>query len=98
MSDPGETIMGKSLPEVPNRLSGGCMRGAVRYEISEPPMFQGLRHCNRCRPQSGSALSTVIFIKRFTLRLGGETKAFEDVGVSAKPVPGTQQFDGNPPV
>ena len=126
--------MSSTLPEVPSRLTGGCMCGAVRYEISERPMFGALCHCDRCRPQSGSAFSTVVFIKRSTLRLEGETTVFEDVGASGKrvgrrccarcgsplttepdvvpdlmelfvtrrrpwvkPVPGAQQFDGNPP-
>jgi hypothetical protein len=78
--------MSSTLPEVPSQLTGGCMCGAVRYEISEQPMFGALCHCNRCRPQSGSAFSTVVFIKRSTLRLEGETTVFEDVGASGKRV------------
>jgi hypothetical protein len=74
--------MSNNLPDVPSRLTGGCMCGAVRYEISERPMFGALCHCNRCRPQSGSAFSTVVFIKRSTIRLEGETTVFEDVGAS----------------
>jgi hypothetical protein len=74
--------MSSDLPEVPIRLTGGCMCGAVCYEISERPMFGALCHCDRCRPQSGSAFSTVVFVKRSTLRLEGETRVFEDVGAS----------------
>ena len=89
--------MSSNLPEVPSCLTGGCMCGAVRYEISERPMFGALCHCNRCRPQSGSAFSTVIFIKRSTLRLEGETTVFEDVGASQKEVrgPNTHLARGN---
>jgi hypothetical protein len=39
---------------------------AVRYEISAAPIAAGLCHCDRCRPQSGSAFSTVIVIRRST--------------------------------
>ena len=46
----------------------------------------GLCHCNRCQPQSGSAFSTVIIIKRSTFELEGETAVFEDVGASGSRV------------
>jgi hypothetical protein len=144
--------MSEKISPVPANLSGGCMCGAVRYSISEPPMAAGLCHCNRCRPQSGSAFSTVIIIKRPSLHLEGETAVFEDIGSSGlrvvrrycprcgsplttepdvapevmfvkaggsdsnewfhpvmelfvgrrrpwvAPVPGAQQFEGNPPI
>jgi hypothetical protein len=74
--------MTNSLPQTPNSLTGGCMCGAVRYRISEKPVAAALCHCNRCRPQSGSAFSTVIIIKRSTFQIEGETTVFEDVGAS----------------
>jgi hypothetical protein len=74
--------MTDNLPEVPNFMTGGCMCGAVRYRISEKPIVAALCHCNRCRPQSGSAFSTVIIIKRSAFELEGETTVFEDVGAS----------------
>jgi hypothetical protein len=144
--------MSEKISPVSAKLSGGCMCGAVSYSISEPPMAAGLCHCNRCRPQSGSAFSTVIIIKRSTITLEGETAVFEDIGASGfrvvrrycprcgsplttepdvapevmfvkaggidsnewfhpvmelfvgrrrpwmAPVPGAQQFEGNPPI
>jgi hypothetical protein len=68
--------------QVPAALSGGCMRGAVRYEISGAPIASGLCHCNRCRPQSGSAFSTIIIIKRSAITIEGATAVFEDTGSS----------------
>jgi len=62
------------------------MCGAVRYKISEKPIVTGLCHCNRCRPQSGSAFSTIIIIKRSAFELEGETTVFEDVDASGKRV------------
>jgi hypothetical protein len=56
-------------PEMPDSLTGGCMCGAVRY-ISAVPIAAGLCHCNRCRPQSGSAFGRVSSIKRFRGRFG----------------------------
>jgi hypothetical protein len=55
---------------------------AVRYRISAPPLVQGLCHCNRCRPQSGSAFSTIIIIRRDTFAIEGETAVFDDKGSS----------------
>jgi hypothetical protein len=144
--------MSKEVGELPTKLSGGCMCRAVQYEISEAPVIAALCHCDRCRPQSGSAFSTVIIIKRSTITLHGATAVFEDIGASGRrvirrycpqcgspltvepdvtselmfvkvggidanewfhpmmelfvrrrrpwvtPVPGAQQFDGNPPI
>lgn len=58
------------------------MCGAVRYEISKRPVAMGLCHCDRCRPQSGSAFSTVIFVEPSSLTIQGETAVFSDVGTS----------------
>jgi hypothetical protein len=55
--------------------------GAVRYRISAAPIVAGLCHCNRCRPQSGSAFSTII-IRRSTIEIEGETAVSDDIGSS----------------
>lgn len=68
--------------KMPATLEGGCMCGTVRCRISATPIATGLCHCNRCRPQSGSAFSTIIIINRSTFELEGETMVFEDVGSS----------------
>jgi hypothetical protein len=68
--------------QMPASLAGGCMCGAIRYRISAAPIATGLCHCDRCRPQSGSAFSTVIIIRRSTLAIEGETAVFEDIGSS----------------
>ncbi len=41
------------MPELP--LTGGCLCGAVRFEISEPLQGAGYCHCTRCQRRSGSA-------------------------------------------
>jgi hypothetical protein len=38
-------------------LSGGCLCGAVRYEIAEPFMVAGYCHCTRCQRRTGTAAS-----------------------------------------
>jgi Glutathione-dependent formaldehyde-activating enzyme len=74
--------MSDDAPPVLDTLTGRCMCGAVTYAIIEKPMVDGLCHCDRCRPQSGSAVSTVIFIHRSALTITGETAVFEDIGTS----------------
>src|ERR1700730_6675980 len=77
-----DVIMTDDLRQRPERLTGGCMCGAVRYTIAEKPLATGLCHCDRCRPQSGSAFSTVIFVRRSAITITGETAVFDDIGSS----------------
>ena len=74
--------MSDDAPQVPDTLTGRCMCSAVTYKITENPMVDGLCHCNRCRPQSGSAFSTIIFIHRSAMTITGETAVFDDIGTS----------------
>ena len=67
-------------PEMPDSLTGRCMCGVVRNRISAAPIAADRCHCNRCRPQSGSAFSTVIMIRRSTIEIEGETAIFDDIG------------------
>lgn len=43
------------MPTLP--LTGGCLCGAVRYEIAEPLVSAGYCHCTRCQRRSGAAAS-----------------------------------------
>ena len=38
--------------------TGGCLCGAVRYEVSGDPSYVGHCHCDRCRRFSGAAFIT----------------------------------------
>ncbi|MDX6485037.1 MAG: hypothetical protein QOF43_190 [Gaiellaceae bacterium] len=38
-------------------LTGGCLCGGVRYEISEPLVSAGYCHCTRCQRRTGAAAS-----------------------------------------
>ena len=38
-------------------LTGGCLCGRVRYEISEPFVSANYCHCTRCQRRSGTAAS-----------------------------------------
>jgi hypothetical protein len=43
------------MPELP--LKGGCLCGAVRYEIDAPLVSAAYCHCTRCRRRTGTAAS-----------------------------------------
>ena len=58
-----------------NPWTGGCQCGAVRYELSGPPVNLYVCHCRECRKQSASAFGVSLIVRRKDFRLTqGETK------------------------
>ncbi|WP_421881324.1 GFA family protein [Methylibium sp.] len=51
------------------RLSGGCLCGAVRYELDRAPGPIVLCHCGQCRKAQGSAFVTVAPVATEAFRL-----------------------------
>ncbi|MFM1814420.1 MAG: hypothetical protein RLZ98_1115 [Pseudomonadota bacterium] len=45
------------------KYQGGCLCGAIRYEIDGEPAFVGNCHCDDCRKATGAAYSTNAFFK-----------------------------------
>jgi hypothetical protein len=41
------------VPELP--LTGGCLCGGVRFEVTEPLVSSGYCHCTRCQRRTGTA-------------------------------------------
>jgi hypothetical protein len=50
-------------------LTGGCLCGAVRFELSEPPKGAGYCHCTRCQGRTGSGASAQAYIDGRSFRL-----------------------------
>jgi hypothetical protein len=44
-----------TVTELP--LTGGCLCGGVRFEVSEPPISASYCHCTRCQRRTGTAAS-----------------------------------------
>ncbi len=50
-------------------LSGGCLCGGVRYEVTAPPQSAGYCHCTRCQRRTGTAVSAQARLAPGTFRL-----------------------------
>jgi len=50
-------------------LTGGCMCGGVRYEVSEPLVGATYCHCKRCQRRTGAAASAQARVARGSLRV-----------------------------
>jgi hypothetical protein len=50
------------MPNVELPLAGGCSCGALRYELSLPPLMAYNCHCTNCQKVSGGAFSTSVTI------------------------------------
>lgn len=44
-------------------FSGGCLCGAIRYQVKSDPVRVAHCHCDDCRRATGSAFATNIFVK-----------------------------------
>lgn len=50
-------------------LTGGCLCGGIRFELSEPPVSAGYWHCTRCQRRTGTAASAQARIDGSTFTL-----------------------------
>ena len=50
-------------------LTGGCLCGGVRFEVTEPPVMATYCHCRRCQRRSGTAASAQARLAPGSLRL-----------------------------
>ncbi len=66
-------------------MSGGCLCGAVRYELSAPALFGGFCHCVDCRKTSSSH-SASMAVPEAALKVTGETRGYSSTGGSGNPV------------
>jgi hypothetical protein len=55
------------MPDAP--LTGGCLCGGVRFEITTPPLFASYSHCTRCQRRSGAAASPQARVKPGSVRV-----------------------------
>ena len=66
-----------------SKHEGGCLCGAVRFEVEGPPLLQGMCYCRACQRVSGGAPSLLAAYPAEALTLTeGAPKVFETKGDS----------------
>jgi hypothetical protein len=50
-------------------LTGGCLCGSVRYEVTEPLVSAGYCHCTRCQRRTGAAAAASARVAPGSLRV-----------------------------
>jgi hypothetical protein len=55
------------MPDLP--LTGGCLCGGVRFQVTEPPLFASYCHCTRCQRRTGTAAAPSARIALGSLRI-----------------------------
>jgi hypothetical protein len=63
--------------------TGGCACGAIRYEVSDEPVFQNHCQCLDCQASSGTGHGSYLtFADRERVRISGEAKLWDVVADS----------------
>lgn len=58
-------------------LTGGCLCGAVRYEITAEPIVTGHCYCEDCRRTSATARATHVMVPQESFAVTGEVRAYD---------------------
>lgn len=73
-------------------MTGGCLCGAIRYEIHGEPKFVSQCCCKDCQKATGTGHTTIVGIHREQLAVKGTPKTFTNRGESGGDV--TRHFCG----
>ena len=65
-----------------NLHQGGCLCGAIRYQLQSAPETVVVCHCTHCQRASGSAFSVNLLVKADDYKQQGQTKFYVDHGDS----------------
>ena len=57
-------------------MTGGCMCGAVRISVDDPPRRGGICHCLDCRKSLGALFNTFATFARDAVTVTGATRAW----------------------
>jgi hypothetical protein len=67
------------------KATGGCLCGAVRYEIDGEPVFAGHCHCKDCQKSTGTGHVSVVAVPSNAVKITGQTKAYSVTADSGQP-------------
>ena len=66
------------MGEQEQKVTGGCLCGAIRYEASGPPVYVPYCYCKSCRRATGApVIVRVVFAKEKVKFTRGERKVFK---------------------
>jgi hypothetical protein len=69
---------------MPQKISGGCACGAIRYEWDADPLIMMNCHCRDCQKASGSAYAAIVVVPKAAIQIRGEPRYHKVVGQSGK--------------
>ena len=61
-----------------DKISGGCLCGAVRFQASGAPDRVGLCHCLVCRKHHGAVFFAAAIFPEGSVTVSGQTSHFQD--------------------
>jgi len=67
-------------------ITGGCLCGAVRYQINARPVRMANCHCRTCQKSSGSAFMALMFVPDSALQVTGSYREFPTLAASGNTV------------
>jgi hypothetical protein len=67
-------------------ITGGCLCGAVRYEISAVPLSSANCHCRTCQKSSGAPYLSLLFVPAQALNIAGSYKEYATLAASGHTV------------
>ena len=74
--------------------TGGCLCGAIRYEVSGEPVRAAHCHCDDCRRATGASFATNVFFKEEDIKIvQGSPKQFSHTADSGNTM--TTEFCGD---
>lgn len=76
------------------RVTGGCLCGAVRVVASGPPLRVGVCHCLDCRKHHGAVFHASAIYPEGRVEVAGEVRAYQ--GRCFCPVCGSSVFSRSP--
>lgn len=67
-------------------ITGGCLCGAIRYEISAAPLAGANCHCRTCQKSSGAPYLALLFVPAQALSISGNFKEYPTLAASGHTV------------
>jgi hypothetical protein len=80
------------MSDADGAMIGGCLCGAIRYEIKGAPLFVAQCCCKDCQKATGTGHTTIVGIHRSQLEMTGAPATFTNTGESGGKV--TRHFCG----